>query len=503
MGGRLLARPVSGPVVALVVAVAFSGPVEGADPPESAFRFSRELTMAGIAEQRVVRVPFDVHVYAHTADGFPDVRLRTVDGQNVAFVVRRREQTRAVPESRAADLVVEKVGKLPENQLEVVLRLPDRLAPDARLEGIRLRTPLKSFEKFVDVDGIRGDGSRTPLARGTLIYDYSQFADARDTTVRFDAAGEFRRFRLVVHQVAEDAQTPLVELTRKQVDGKVVEAVETVKLRTQPFRLDGAQLLYVVVREQREPVKTEYALRDLTVRDDRQTRSTVLEFRSSREPITAVRFDSPAKNFVRRVRIEVEGPQQQFRRCGSGVLRRISYGPLRREETTVTIPETRASHWRAIVENEDSPPVLFTAVRGSGPMYELVFLAEPGERYVLWYGAEGAEPPSFPEQELLDCLARTDAGSVTASLGEVRENEHVSPPPPSFRETVENPWVSIPVLLMLLVALTVSLAAAARRLKTDDSESPAETEGPVDAASDTNTEPAHPTAAETPAAGEE
>lgn len=428
-------------------------------------RFARDVSLGEIDERRLVRVPFDEHVYRHTRDSFPDVRLQAADGRSVPFIVRRQMVVRKVPQQQQAELVVDSVKKLPENRLEVVLRLPKKLPEEARLEGLQLRTGLKSFERLVDVDGIRPDGRTEPLARGALIYDYSEFADVRDTTVRFSAASDVRRFRLVFHQVTEDAQTPLVELTRRQVGGKVVETIQTVQLRTRPFRLDGAALLTVVQKEERKPAEAEYPFRELTVREDPQSRTTVLQFESSRQPITAVQFETPAENFVRRVRVEAGESVTGYTPRGEGTIRRISYLSRLRDETTVTVSETRATHWRAVVFNEDSPPLTFTAVRGRGVVYELVFLAEPRVRYVLRYGAEAVGAPRFPEQEMLVEWSQRDDALLVGSLGKARMIENVPQPPPSFREVVENPWVSGPVLLMLLLALTVALAGAARRLR--------------------------------------
>ena len=76
------------------------------------------------------------------------------------------------------------------------------------------------------------------------------------------------------------------------------------------------------------------------------------------------------------------------------------------ERCEIALPETRAARMRVVIANHDNPPLTFApnSVLALRQAYRALFIAEPGVRYALTYGAPEAVTAPVYEQSVLNYL---------------------------------------------------------------------------------------------------
>ncbi|MDZ4683473.1 MAG: hypothetical protein SH850_00195 [Planctomycetaceae bacterium] len=437
----------------IVLSLLLSATTSIAAEPVPVFRWQRAVELPAITETSLVAVPLDSHVFAHTRDGWPDVRLQTAAGSTTAFVIHPAmiAKDRTVREFWAAEQTAAKLDG--ERGLQVELTLRDK---ESSPHGLRIVSPLRDFEHQVQVetsaDGVTWQSAGAP----TLIFDYTRFVDARNDVVPF-AAGDHRRFRLTIADVTAEQESLLLELHRRLRGSEETDRTERTTIARRPFRIDRIEFYRDVSRPQSaEPRTTEHPVQNLTTTEEDGGQRTVVAFETQREPLTALTVVTDAQNFSRTVNVETEVDadrgQPVWKPFSPGTLTRFSVGDLRRDELTIKLPETRRSKFRLVIENDDSPPIAITSVTASGPVYELTFLAERDQKYELSYGSPDAEAGRYDTAALQAAIQQRHA-ATPATLSAPREN----PNAPADRGRRWAVWNDPRVLTGVIVGLTLFL----------------------------------------------
>ncbi len=148
-----------------------------------------------------------------------------------------------------------------------------------------------------------------------------------------------------------------------------------------------------------------------------------------------VKILTGSKNFQRKVTVEGSPDAQSWAVLREGV-----------EIFDFTVEERHFNYLRATIHNEDNPLLSIDGIEAEGLARRVLFLAQPGETYSLYYGNPGAGPVSY---DLANLLPYLDAESpLTGSLGAQTDNPQFTVPKPPFSERF--PWL-----------ITVGVAAAA------------------------------------------
>jgi hypothetical protein len=134
-------------------------------------------------------------------------------------------------------------------------------------------------------------------------------------------------------------------------------------------------------------------------------------------PAAAVRFETAASEFHRRVRVLVRGADGEWREAGSGEIhrRRAPADPdspeaADRERLQASFPEAAGRHFRIVVEDRDDPPVEGLAPALLGTPRTVVFRADPGRSFRLAYGNHRSPAPEY------DFVRVTPPGDLAAAL---------------------------------------------------------------------------------------
>ena len=356
---------------------------------------------AAAAEPRLAEARLDDAVFADTRPGFADLRVFDAADRELPRLV---EPLYSVVERVVRETVLAQTVDLRElvgNRIEARFDL----APDAPFAaGLDVRTPLDNFLRTVRVSGSE-DGKFWQLLAETDIYDYSRYIDFRRTEIVLPS-NVCRHFSVEISDASEERIQPLVRLVQAngQDQSRAFEIVQT------PFRMSGVAFFRnVSVHANDEPVLREWPPVDQSVsfRSSSKTTEIVLDTRLA--PITRLDLETPTRNFNRIATLQIPAlskGQKVWRTVTDAIVTRIDVAGFTTNRLSVVFPEQRAEQLRLVIQNADAPPIEVDAVRAYGPVYRLLWLAEPGGAYRLAYGHDTVAAPAYDLLSIRTALDR-------------------------------------------------------------------------------------------------
>lgn len=432
---------------------------------DAAFRFARGVIPPTLRQEELLAVTLDPQIFAVTRDGFPDLRLRTPSGNSIPYLLRKRQSTRARSVRTAWPAPQPAARPLDDGSLEITVRFGvDDKRPNPT--GLTIVSPLRNFEQrmrvFTSVDGERWE----PAGEETMLFDYSRFMEVRNDSVTFPETSH-RNFRIVIDDVTLEQQSELVALTRRFQGKTEVERTERETVGRRPFRIDRVDFWRETSEERvTGDEKRPYPVSEHRVSEDRDKQRTIIEIDTQRTPLTALRLETPDRNFSRRAIVEAAketGATKGWQKIGEGVLSRVDFRNLKRDELSLSFAETRRERYRIVIDNGDSPPLTVKGIQGEGTVYELLYLAAPGEQVQLNYGSPDAGSPMYDTAAIRE-VVRSGFQPSPASLGpEVPISS--APRPIRWSQRLQSPIAIGGVVALLLLLLGWGLYEAAKRIE--------------------------------------
>jgi hypothetical protein len=328
-------------------------------------------------------------------------------------------------------------------------------------------TPLRDFQRRVQVFGSNDGANWSPLVADGLIFDYSRYMDVSNREIRLPA-NSHRQFKVIIDDVTDEQETPLKELTRRFRDGQENERIEKTTVRRRPFRIDRVSLWRDVTREHfKGDQKADYPVEQFHAEQDPEKKCTIVKIGTRREPLTGLTLQTASRNFSRRAVVQTpvqRGVQTDWIEVGQGTVSLAQFRSFHREQLKLTFPEQRREHYRIILENEDNPPLEITGVIAHGNVYRVLFLALEGRAYRVYYGSDTAEQPSYDMATVLPPL-RKGYQALQGHLGVQTANPDFGEKPglPVRRVLGNKLFLGAAVCLMVAV-LAWGLFRAARRI---------------------------------------
>ena len=436
-------------------------PSRAAEP--GMFRFSKEIQSSATDQEAILAVAFDSDVYASTRDRFPDVRIFDAEGQETPYVVEKATEPRMHTVRTPCGSTVTALHEH-ENDLDVLLRLDDH-APAA--DGLSILTPLTNFERRIRVYGSDDAATWTPLVDTGLVFDYSRYMDISNRDVRLPK-NNYRHLKVSIEGIADSKESPFLDLTRKYRGGNEAERTEKIVLQRRPFRMDRIELW----RERQEKLsenerKINYEVAEYRVEEKPDDKTTIVEVTMRRQPLTEFALETSSRNFSRSAVVQTpvtRGGRTEWINVGRGQVSRVDFAGYRKETLGLFFPERRATAYRIVIHNEDSPPLAITGVEARGNVYRAVFLAEQGNHYRLCYGSDEIESPKYDAAMVLAPLRQghpTAEGRLGAEITSTVDVErHVF----SLRGLLKNRVFLGTVVATLVVLLGWALYHATRRI---------------------------------------
>lgn len=457
MNPQMLA--VAAAIVALVTVAA--APAHG----DELLRRAKLIETPSIGGDALVAVQLDSDVYATAADGYSDLRVLGPSRQEIPYVIRTVTKTERAPLRQSTRVADPAVRPLPNDGLEMTFAgdkdgrgaLPDRLV---------IVTPLKDFEHRVTVAWSSDGRDWKPLVEDAVIYDYSRFMDVRDLSIHLpEPPGRGGQYRLVIDSVTQAQASRLTELTRTLAGGAVRESQEKTIVDRRPFRIDGIELWRTTeVAARKMPVLSDVRPSAFRVTRDPVGRSTRVTVETRREPISEFAITTTSRNFSRRVTIQEPSsvPGGLARTIATDTVTLIDIAGVHRSDLSVPLPETRAATYEFVIDDGDSPPIDVTGVTASGPVREVMFLAEVGVQYRLAYG--GSAVARQYDTVAIDAAIDAGAVAVPATLGDEVAMPDEPQPAPKPIPLYADARFQLAVIAGLVVVLAVTLFRAAKRI---------------------------------------
>lgn len=421
------------------------------------------------------RIPVDAELYRHSGRDFAALRLaaeRNGSLVELPWIIRPVPQP-AAP-SRPDRLIhrIESFEEAPDHSIELVVALADGSPAAARLE---IATPLRDFEKGVTVS-IPGEGGLWSVLVGdAVVFDHTRFLDFRHTTVALPETPA-RRFRIRIADATDEQRSRVREITRTVGDASGTTVSETSRTETRAFRIDELRFHAAPApAETRDPDRERHVLALLS-QETTASGETQLLLDGGNLPLERITFTTESRNFRRPVSIQVPAEGDTWRTVHRGTLHLYDVGGFHDESLSLAVPSIQSDRYRIVVENGKNPPVVFAGASGETRPRELVFLADPGDKPVVYLGGDDATltKPSLDTAAIAAALSRKVAAG-TLLLGETTPNpDHrvLVPPGPSLLESRGVLWGVIAVAVAVLIAV---LYGALRKI--DASGGDAGTEG--------------------------
>jgi hypothetical protein len=428
------------------------------------FPFEKTLVAPEGAGRNLGSLALDEPMLAATDDAYANLRLLDSKGAAVPFLARARRINRTT--SVEADVAMETVSleTLPGNCIRVLLRKGPR-QEGRQPSAVLIHSGLRDFEKQVTVEGSTDGTAWSVLNAGQPIFDYSRFMDVRSTRVEFPA-GPYEHFRIVISNVTENADSPLVQLARDTREGKLFSAVEQTSFRRADFRVDRLEFLEKRLLGQRaEAVIRVYSVSAFLVATNAKEKTSVVTFGSPRAPLTEFALQAGDPNYSRAFTLEASDEatgDDGWRVILNGRLAHVSAGAFNLDQTRIELPAPqRFARGRLTIRNQDSPPLDIRGITARGETHELVFLTAPPRAFRVLYGGQDVPAPQYDIGAVLQNAQTAETDEYRP--GEQRDN-------PAYRGERARPPLSAKAMLIIgLVVMVIVLiwviARAARKIE--------------------------------------
>ena len=445
----------SAPFVVSLFFSLFSSPLLAATPTD--FAATRDiLPAAPLTTPQLVEVRLDAPLFASTRLGFPDLRLFNAADTELPRTIEplytTQERTLRHPVSAKAT----ELRELPDNRIETHLELA---ANEPSPSGLDIRTPLRDFIRTVRVSG-SADGQTWQLLADAEIFDYSRYMDIRRTEIPLPK-NTYRLFSIEIGNASEERAQPLIHLIQQngQDQSRAFNILQT------PFRIDGISFWNeTTTLDKDKPLLQEWPHSGFLVEQDTKSQTTEITLQTAYAPLTQVALETPSLNFQRTAYIQtpllVNG-STIWRTLASGRFTRLDLPGLTTNALTIEFPEQRVEQLRIVIENNDNPPLDIAHIRTHGPVYRLLWLAEPNTTYRLAFGSDTLADPTYDLFAIRAALAK----NLPATLWTLADAAPVflTPKPFSLSEFVSRPAVFGTLLALAALALLVLLAKALKK----------------------------------------
>ena len=445
-------------VFILTVLLTAIAPMMRAD--ESRFQFVREVSAP--EAEGIGSVTLDEPLYETIASDYRDLRVfREREGEVVEWPYLVERVSRGAVKAPSSLLPNEMVSsdENPDGSIETVVQLKKDAGGAVRL---RIETPLRDFEKSVDVYGSLDKTNWEPLLEGELIFDRERFVDFRYTELKLPV-NEFTSYKVVIANATDEQRSSVREVTEAISDRDGESRLEKRQVETRNFRINALSFFSAPVHLPAGRDENDYPVALISNGVNEEEKRTEVVVEAGRVPLRSLTVATGDANFRRDVRVEVPADEDQWRTLKRGVIHRYRVGDVEEENLTVRVDEGRSDRYRLVIENRDSPPLQVGGISGTGEVYEVRFLAQPGDRFSLLYGSDSTEVES-PQYDVA-AIQRAIKGEVAMLPLELKEpaaNPEYDPDNKAKLSLLEQPWV-LWVLIGAVVAVLIRVLFTAAK----------------------------------------
>ncbi|MDD3119687.1 MAG: DUF3999 family protein [Victivallales bacterium] len=381
---------------------------------------------------KIGQAPLTPLVYDRCRNNYADLRLAGNNGREIPFVVRAETMLAVQTVNLSCDSKLLSFQPAGANCYEVTLRLGDQAPTPSE---VIIDTPCHDYEKKVAVSGSNDRQQWQPLLDHAVIYDYSPMIDLSCNRVSFPAK-RFQYYRIRIDAFTEQKTGARSLLTVDRRPGPKSGTVETFERTRATFRIDN---IHLESKRHRKNIRCRkvisYPSPSFSV-GNRDPGVEVVEFTTSRQPLTEVAVVVDDANFYRSVELYGGDNPQTMTPVATGTLFRVSIGNQPQQKLKLTFPERRCKYYQLQIRNADSPALRIKNLQLSGPGYAVVFVTPSPDLAPLnlYFGGKEMSVPNYDLAVVLDRAGILDSG-YSYRLGPVAANPWYQP-----KENKTSPW---------------------------------------------------------------
>ena len=396
------------------------------------WKFFKDISLPdALPKTSLIEIEPDSEVFAHATPALSDLRIVENDSQPEVpykLLVERGEQRR-----ESVPVTMRDLGHIPSQETSFILDLNPQGRQHNELE---INTQSHNFQRGIVVEGSE-DADRWRVLDGSgQIFDFT-IAErgfvSRDTRVTYPSSTvRYLKIRIINRNLP-----PL------EVEGALVFFTQEIKPRQTTYTAD-------ILDRIEDPVENITKL--------------VLDLGSAGFPTNRISLTTSQQNFYRQAKLEGSDDQRAWtliRRSEN--LFNFNTPKFASSQLSVGYPESRYRYFRLTVFNEDDPPLHVTGAEASGFLRKLIFQANPGGVYRLYYGNPDAEAPSYELEYLFPYLITDNL--PTAGLGAHTANPVFNLREPTKPFTERYPWLLPTVVALAALVIGVFLTSLFRQIK--------------------------------------
>ena len=381
-----------------------------------------------LGEDGLVEVLPDPQVFSGAARGLMDLRIVQGNEQEVPYEVVVEKDSR---ERRSFSVSIRDLGFVPGQHSSFVADL----GQEGLLHNeIEVFISSQNFQRDVIVEGSNDARPWAVLQEGTKIFDFTleeRNFTARETRVRYpESTARFLRVRIMN-------------------DGE------------EPLEITGASV-FSVTETLAEEVSYPASISERTEDSTDRTSLIVFDLGNKGLPTSRLTIHTPQVNFYRNVALEGTGDAPSWSLIQrSGVLYSYDTPKFVGDKLTLIYPETTFRYLRLTINNEDNHPLPIEGVEVFGVPRKLIFQAQPGASYELYYGSPEARASSYELERILPFLEVENL--PVGNLGPQRNNLGFKAARLPFSERYA--WLITVAVVAAAVAVAILLFGVVRKAK--------------------------------------
>lgn len=434
---------------------------------ESDFAFTRMITPHQSVEGLGV-VELDRHLFEFTGADQSDLRLiKTTESGSLDWPFIVAKKATGLPR-RTAQSIPSEITRFMENPDGSITVEVASKAEQPSIASIEIETPLKNFEKRVDIEGSVDALNWRPLLKDQLIFDREQFIDFRATRIRLPE-NDCLHFRLIVREATDDQVSAVRQVTASQRNTSERTTVTTRKFRVDRIRLFSAS---------QDPVKGDdsktYQVAIRSSDFDIEKKATHLYLDTHRCPLNRLSLITRDRNFNREYRVQIQrgGHSGSWQNISSGRVYRYDIAGFEEERLSLSFPETRAEPLRLVFENGDNQPLSIDGFNAQGPAYNLEFLHDaPEASWCIRYGARTGEYAK-PQYDVLPIHQAKKAGvdriEFTVSDPAANSSFETEGQRNQLTDLLLSPWTLRTVIAIVVLVLVGIIVRTSRQFEEAD-----------------------------------
>lgn len=302
--------------------------------------------------------------------------------------------------------------------------------------SIDIITSSSNFRKKVEVSGSNDATEWQILDNKQVIYDYTLEFRAKNTKITYP------------------------ESTFRYLKIKILDAGDA------PINVSG-----VVAQKTEEKGATRVSYKpSFTIQEENKITKIVIDLGQRGLETDTILLGIDSENFERFVSIQGSDNAVSWNVVGNDVLYSYKTSKLDARKNIIKYANTKKQYLLLQIQNYDNKPLMINGVKAEGLARSLLFLAEQGMSYRLYYGANDARSPVY---DLGSVIKRFDENEINVtSLGRQKDNERYTPPmpppPPVIPFSERFPWLLPSVLTLVSFSLIFLVYKVFKKTSSDD-----------------------------------